>query len=160
MDIDLLIYLLLCKRTVTSLAIMMAYIDEWPLLVLCPASLRHTWPAEIEKFLPSLPHSSIYVVSGFDDSDFYSNPNKRARIKIVVATYSLLQNRSAAARVLKEFQFKCIIVDESHNLKERNSQRCKLAMPLCKGKILGMRLIKLSFCLADIQSTHITLLSC
>jgi len=117
-------------KTVTSLAIMLAYKSEWPLLILCPASLRYTWPAEIEKFCPELPHSAVYVVKGFDDCDFYSNPNKRARIKIVVATYSLLQNRSAAARVLQEFRFKCIIADESHNLKEKTSQRCKLAMPL------------------------------
>ena len=117
-------------KTITSLAVMTHHIASWPLLILCPASLRHTWPAEIEKFLPSLPTSSVYVVSGFDDADFYSNPNKRNRIKIVVATYSLLQNRSAAGRVLEDFHFRCIIADESHNLKERTSQRCKLAMPL------------------------------
>jgi SWI/SNF-related matrix-associated actin-dependent regulator 1 of chromatin subfamily A len=49
------------------------YIKEWPLLILCPASLRHTWPAEIEKFVPSLPASAVYVVSGFKDADFYAN---------------------------------------------------------------------------------------
>ena len=117
-------------KTVTSLAIMCAFLQEWPLLVMCPASLRYTWPAEIEKFLPSLPTSAIYVVSGFDDSDFYSNPHKRNRIKIIVATYSLLQNRSAARVALDQFNFRCIIADESHNLKEKNSQRCKFAMPL------------------------------
>ena len=35
-------------KTVTSLAIMTYYMKEWPLLILCPSSLRHTWPAEIE----------------------------------------------------------------------------------------------------------------
>ena len=35
-------------KTVTSLAIMAKYRDEWPLLILCPASLRHIWPNEIE----------------------------------------------------------------------------------------------------------------
>jgi SWI/SNF-related matrix-associated actin-dependent regulator 1 of chromatin subfamily A len=80
-------------------------------------------------------------VKGFDDCDFYSNSIKKSRIKIVVATYSLLQNRSAAARVLQQFNFKCIIADESHNLKERNSQRCKLAMPLLKN---ATRLLLLS----------------
>ena len=41
-------------KTITSLAIMLAYErnGEWPLLILCPASLRYTWPAEIEKFVP------------------------------------------------------------------------------------------------------------
>jgi SWI/SNF-related matrix-associated actin-dependent regulator 1 of chromatin subfamily A len=117
-------------KTVTSLAIMLAFKAEWPLLILCPASLRYTWPSEIEKFYPWMPHSDVYVVKGFDDCDFYSNPHKRERIKVVIATYSLLQNRSAAARVLQQFKFKCVIADESHNLKEKTSQRCQLALPL------------------------------
>ena len=117
-------------KTITSLAIMMHYRKEWPLLILCPASLRHTWPGEIERFIPSLSPQAIYVVSGFDDADFYDNAKKRNAIQIVVATYSLLQARSAAAKVLEQFQFQCVIADESHNLKQRSSQRTKLALPL------------------------------
>mmetsp|Transcript_34297 Transcript_34297/g.82616 ORF Transcript_34297/g.82616 Transcript_34297/m.82616 type:complete len:1136 (-) Transcript_34297:436-3843(-) len=117
-------------KTITSLAIMTHYIDEWPLLILCPASLRYTWPSEIEKFLPGIPSTSVYVMQGFDDADVYENPLKRKKVKIVVATYSLLQNRAAAARCLDQFNFKCIIVDESHNLKQKKSQRTALALPL------------------------------
>jgi len=130
-------------KTVTSLAIMAHYrtLGDWPLLILCPASLRHTWPNEIEKFMPALPPSSIYVVSGFDDADFYDNPQKRAKIQIVVATYSLLQTRSAAAKTLEQFAFQSVICDESHNLKQKNSQRTKLAMPLLQN---AKRLVLLS----------------
>lgn len=129
-------------KTVTSLAIMAHYRStDWPLLVLCPASLRYTWPGEIEKFMPSLPASSIYVVNGFDDADFYENEAKRNKIQIVVATYSLLQARSAAAKTLEQFRFQSIIVDESHNLKQRTTQRTKLALPLLDG---AKRLVFLS----------------
>jgi SWI/SNF-related matrix-associated actin-dependent regulator 1 of chromatin subfamily A len=118
-------------KSITSLAIMAHYRStDWPLLILCPASLRHTWPSEIEKFVPSLPPSSIYVVSGFDDADFYENEAKRKKIQIVVATYSLLQTRSAAAKTLAQFKFQAIIADESHNLKQKNSQRTKITLPL------------------------------
>jgi hypothetical protein len=117
-------------KTVTSLAIMLHYQQEWPLLILCPASLRHTWPQEIERFLPHIPPSATYIVQGFDDADFYDNEYKRKKIKIVIATYSLLQTRSAAAKVLEQFQFQCVIADESHNLKQRTSQRTQLALPL------------------------------
>lgn len=120
-------------KTITSLAIMCHYMSEWPLLILCPASLRYIWPNEIEKFLPGLPPSSVYVVQGFDDADFYANEQKRKKIKIVVATYSLLQKRSASARCLQDFKFQCVIADESHNLKQKDSQRTKLAMPLLQG---------------------------
>jgi len=114
-------------KTVTSLAIMLRYQHEWPLLILCPASLRYNWPTEIERFAPTIPSSAIYVVSGMDDAAF---EKRRTSLKVVVATYSLLQQRSTAAHALQQMQFQCIIADESHNLKERTSQRCQLAMPL------------------------------
>ena len=142
-------------KTVTSLAIMAHYRSEWPLLILCPASLRHMWPAEIEKFLPSIPPSAVYVVSGFNDIGFH----QRRDIQVVVVTYSLLQTRSAVAQVLLPpnknsnsnknkgiqkknnsvnddddnshvFPFRCVIADESHNLKQKNSQRSQLALPI------------------------------
>ena len=117
-------------KSITSLAIMSHYISEWPLLILCPASLKFIWPTEIEKFIPSLAPKNIYVVQGFDDADFYDNAHKRKDIRIVIASYSLLQKRSASARCLQQFQFKCVIADESHNLKTKGSQRTKLALPL------------------------------
>jgi SNF2 family DNA or RNA helicase len=128
-------------KTVTSLAIMLHYSNEWPLLILCPASLRFTWPNEIEKFIPHIPSSAVYVVQGFDDADFYENHRKRQRIQIVVATYSLLQKRSAAARTLQQFHFQCVIADESHYLKEKNSQRTQLALQLLQN---AKRLLLLS----------------
>ena len=52
-------------KTISSLAIMSSYQqNEWPLLILCPASLRYTWPAEIEKFLPWITPQSTHVVRG------------------------------------------------------------------------------------------------
>ena len=121
-------------KSVTSLAIMAHYRQEWPLLIFCPASLRHTWPGEIEKFLPAISPNSVYVVSGFNDIGFA----KRRDVQVVVATYSLLQSRSAVAQLLlnpdvdEGFHPKCIIVDESHNLKQKNSQRSKIALPILK----------------------------
>lgn len=120
-------------KSITSLAIMCHYIQEWPLLILCPASLKHIWPNEIEKFIPGLSVNSVYVVQGFDDVDFYQHEQTRKSIKIVVASYSILQTRSASARCLQTFGFRCVIADESHNLKQKNSQRTQLALPLLQG---------------------------
>ena len=120
---------------------------EWPLLILCPASLRYTWPAEIEKFCPSIPASAIHVVRGKDDVEFATKIkkwrdvatdkmtkeghfNKQPPIQIVIVTYSLLQDRFQVANILKSCNFQCIIADESHNLKQMSSQRCQLALPL------------------------------
>jgi SWI/SNF-related matrix-associated actin-dependent regulator 1 of chromatin subfamily A len=66
------------------------------------------------------------VAAGFSDIGF----TKQKDVRIVVVTYSLLQNRSAVAKVLEDQRFKCIIADESHNLKSKNSQRSKLILPI------------------------------
>jgi len=153
-------------KTLTSLAIMLAYQTEWPLLILCPASLRYTWPTEIEKWCPWIPSQSIHVVRGADDVHFarqierWRNQRhqasrcseednmagakkqpKKCPIQIVIVTYSLLQNRFQIANVLRDCEFECIIADESHNLKQLSSQRCQLALPLLQG---SNRLVLLS----------------
>lgn len=116
-------------KTVTSLAIMAYYENEWPLLIICPSSLRYIWPSEIEKFFPSILPQSVYIVTGFNDIDFIKRIDT---IKIVIITYSLIQNRSTVCHTLlnNECQFKCVIVDESHNMKQKTSQRTKLLMPI------------------------------
>mmetsp|Transcript_57836 Transcript_57836/g.62483 ORF Transcript_57836/g.62483 Transcript_57836/m.62483 type:complete len:1089 (-) Transcript_57836:1165-4431(-) len=128
-------------KTIEALAIMSHYISEWPLLILCPASLKYIWPNEIEKFIPSLKPKNIYVIQGFDDADAFDNVHKRKQIRVVVASYSLLQKRSASARCLQQFKFQCVIADESHNLKQKDTQRTQLALPLLQN---AKRLVLLS----------------
>src|SRR6056300_1422603 len=131
-------------KTISSLAIMSAYQqNEWPLLILCPASLRYTWPAEIEKFLPWKTPQSTHVVRGADDVTFAAeivkwrkkqgeqqlnnNDNKRKKkppYQIIICTYSLLQSRWVVSKALLNCNFQCVIADESHNLKDNKSQRC------------------------------------
>jgi len=125
------------SKTVTSLAIMAKYESEWPLFVICPASLRYTWPGEIERFFPSsLPASSIHVVAGFQDVDW----SKRLAtagggggpIRVVVLTYSLFQNQSAVRHLFPTLDVKCVIVDESHNLRAMKSQRTQALLPVLR----------------------------
>ncbi|KAL7452364.1 hypothetical protein ACHAWC_004087, partial [Mediolabrus comicus] len=139
-------------KTISSLAIMSAYQqNEWPLLILCPASLRYTWPAEIEKFLPWITPQSTHVVRGADDVTFAAEivkwrkkqreqqlnnndnkPKKKPPYQIIICTYSLLQSRWAVSKALQNCNFQCVIADESHNLKDNKSQRCQLALPIMK----------------------------
>jgi len=126
-------------KTITSLAIMSHYYGEWPLLIICPASLRFTWASEVEKFFPLLNPSSLYCVQGLTDTKFLHNSS----LKVLILTYSLLRNDSVVCAKIKELEtpFKAIICDESHNLKEKTSQRCTHITPILKS---ATRLMMLS----------------
>ena len=117
-------------KTVTSLAIMAHYTHLWkPLLIICPPSLRYQWPAEIEKFLPSIPSSSVRVIQSFADVSWTSDPT----IKVLVLTYSLLRSKpSALGTALAARSFPCVICDESHHLKTHDSQKTQHTMLLLK----------------------------
>ncbi|KAL7563289.1 hypothetical protein ACA910_016649 [Epithemia clementina (nom. ined.)] len=95
-------------KTVTALAIASYYYEqdpsEWPLLIFCPASLRYTWPSEMEKFWPSLPPSAVHVVVGFSDVSWMEKVAS-GQVKVVILTYSLMQNRSAVAQCLLQHVF-------------------------------------------------------
>lgn len=41
--------------------------EEWPLLIVVPASLRLVWAEELEKWLPHLRPSCIHVIEGKED---------------------------------------------------------------------------------------------
>lgn len=100
------------------------------MLVVCPASLRFQWPCEMERFLPQLPCTAVYVCAGFQDVGFLHNNVVKSGVRVVVVTFSLLQKRSAVAHAVQEANFRCVIVDESHNLKQPNSQRTELLLPV------------------------------
>ena len=51
-------------KTVQAIALASCYEDEWPLLVVVPASLRLVWAEELERWLPHLRPSSIHVIEG------------------------------------------------------------------------------------------------
>ena len=41
--------------------------DEWPLLVVVPASLRLLWAEELERWLPHLRPKSVHIIFGKTD---------------------------------------------------------------------------------------------
>lgn len=55
-------------KTVQAIALAACYrCDSWPLLVVCPASLRLVWAEELEKWLPDLPPGSIHIINDKTD---------------------------------------------------------------------------------------------
>ena len=142
-------------KTVQAIALLAAYRDDWPALVLCPSSLRDTWAAALDTWLPPSmrpPGGPRVVLTGSGVGEACreagacrgahggsgggasggggdNQTHVRAPPGIVVLSYALL---TKAAHVLGGARFGFVVADESHYLKDRKAQRTAAAAPLIR----------------------------
>ncbi|KAF5796880.1 putative DNA helicase chromatin remodeling SNF2 family [Helianthus annuus] len=97
-------------KTLQAIAIASCFMNEGPILVVCPAILRYTWAEELEHWLPSCLPSDIHLVFGH-----VNNPANLARPpKVVVISYTMLNHLKKS--ILKQ-KWALLIVDESHHVR-------------------------------------------
>ncbi|KRZ72534.1 SWI/SNF-related matrix-associated actin-dependent regulator of chromatin subfamily A-like protein 1 [Trichinella papuae] len=111
-------------KTVEALAVASYYRNEWPLLVVCPSSMKYTWVEEIENRLPFVNSNQIVVLNTGRDS--LPNPSD---CSVLIISYDFMVNQSEAMIGRK---FSIVILDESHNIKNFRTQRYKVATKLLK----------------------------
>jgi len=71
-------------KTVQALGIADYYRETWPLLIVCPSSMRYPWEEAIHKFLPSVnPFTVVVVTTAHDD---YLDA------QVVIISYDLLKS--------------------------------------------------------------------
>ncbi|GAB4813573.1 hypothetical protein N2152v2_000619 [Parachlorella kessleri] len=125
-------------KTVQAIALAACYQEEWPLLVVAPASLRLVWAEELEKWLPQLRPSTIHVIEGREGR--VAPPNLPL---VTITSFEMMQRltcegckqrgqekqglcanagrRCAGAQLcMAAMGWKVIIVDESHQLRTSN----------------------------------------
>ncbi|XP_031566922.1 DNA annealing helicase and endonuclease ZRANB3-like [Actinia tenebrosa] len=116
-------------KTLQAISIAYFYKDEWPLLIVVPSSMKYPWIEEIEKWITDLEPGDINLIrSGTDISNIPTS-------KISILGYGLCGDRRSSkllVNAMKKQQFKVIILDESHYLKNRNAGRTKLLHPIAK----------------------------
>eukprot|EP01025_Chloroclados_australasicus_P045835 TRINITY_DN5044_c0_g2_i3.p1 TRINITY_DN5044_c0_g2~~TRINITY_DN5044_c0_g2_i3.p1 ORF type:complete len:882 (-),score=96.13 TRINITY_DN5044_c0_g2_i3:228-2489(-) len=114
-------------KTVQALTIMGCYEDDWPLLILCPSSMRLVWLGQMDTWLPqhlrpSETGSKVLVWLISSSADISKVPRLTADQRLVVITsYKMVQKIPSEVMNL----FRCIVVDESHNLKNPRAQQTK-----------------------------------
>ena len=84
-------------------------------LIVCPAVVKLNWRAEINKWL----EATVEVVSGREGDIVYAN--------YTVINYDIIHDR---LEQLRFEDFDCIIFDECHALKNKDSKRTKAALSL------------------------------
>uniref|UniRef100_A0A8R1XZJ4 SWI/SNF-related matrix-associated actin-dependent regulator of chromatin subfamily A-like protein 1 n=2 Tax=Onchocerca TaxID=6281 RepID=A0A8R1XZJ4_ONCVO len=119
-------------KSIQALGIARYFKCDWPLLIICPSSVKFSWLNQFESFLPNV-DEIVTIEKGSD-----CLPLKRTKQTVVIMSYDLMVSKQSH---LIEYDFKAIIFDESHRLKDRNAQRTKVATNIAKK---ALRVILLS----------------
>ena len=104
-------------KTLQAIAVASFYRQDWPCLVVMPASMRWTWALELEKWLDELRPGDVKVVRNMEDTDDIE------AAKFVLCTYDLLARSAVLQKGLHAVNFGVCIVDESHYCKNKDTKR-------------------------------------
>eukprot|EP01133_Synstelium_polycarpum_P018237 gene18237-21819_t len=115
-------------KTIQALAIASYYKSHWPILIVCPSSLVPNWAKEVERWFPDLMGHVAMITSS----------DRRADSLINIISYGLVSKMYETELVPREF--KSIICDESHYLKNPNSKRTAAALKLIKSATIRILL--------------------
>ena len=113
-------------KTLQAIAIAAHYRQDWPMLVVCPASMKYTWASELEKWLPELEPGEVNMIKTRNDCGNLGCP-------VSICSYGLWVNNSPLVEAILKQQFEVVVVDESHYLKNATTLRSKLLEPVLDG---------------------------
>lgn len=101
-------------KTLQSICISALFPEQWPILIVCPSSVKKMWSNEYIKWL------------GYDKGKISIIDGKKTLIKdINIVSYGQVHK-------VESYPFNFIICDESHSIKTYNSKRTLTLSPLLK----------------------------
>ncbi|XP_065856526.1 protein CHROMATIN REMODELING 19 isoform X2 [Euphorbia lathyris] len=113
--------------------------DPGPHLIVCPASLLENWERELKKWCPSF---SVLQYHGANRAAYSKQLSSMAKagmpppFNVLLVCYSLFERHSAQQKddrkLLKRWQWSCVLMDEAHAMKDRNSYRWKNLMSVSR----------------------------
>ncbi|KAK6047424.1 helicase protein [Cooperia oncophora] len=123
-------------KSVQALTLARYYKSEWPLLIICPSSVKTAWKMvpKINKFLPII--QKIFLIEkGSDPLPTARTSNTGcffvsiSIVQIAIMSYDLMVLKK---KELEELNYYVIIFDESHLLKDNKAKRTQVAHSLAK----------------------------
>ncbi|KAM1064815.1 hypothetical protein ACFX15_019889 [Malus domestica] len=113
--------------------------DPGPHLIVCPASVLENWERELKKWCPSF---TVLQYHGAARSAYSKELNSLSKaglpppFNVILVCYSLFERHSAQQKddrkILKRWQWSCVLMDEAHALKDKNSYRWKNLMSVAR----------------------------
>ncbi|KAK9080210.1 hypothetical protein SSX86_001886 [Deinandra increscens subsp. villosa] len=122
-------------KTIQAIAVAACVRESWPVLVLTPSSLRLQWASMIQQWL-AIPSSDILVVlssySGSNKGGFtIIRSNTKGNIRLDglfnIVSYDAVPKLHD---ILMSSDFKVVIADESHFLKNAQAKRTSASLPI------------------------------
>ncbi|CAB3376895.1 Hypothetical predicted protein [Cloeon dipterum] len=108
-------------KTIQALAVANYYKEDWPLLIVCPSSVRFSWAESFRMWLPSVPWHEVVVMT--NGKEFVADA------RILIISYDLLTRQKD---MLEKMKFGVVIMDESHSVKNTKSKRSEAAGKLVR----------------------------
>ncbi|CAA7037933.1 unnamed protein product [Microthlaspi erraticum] len=113
--------------------------DPGPHLVVCPASVLENWERELKKWCPSftvLQYHGAARAAYSRELNSLSKAGKPPPFNVLLVCYSLFERHSEQQKddrkVLKRWRWSCVLMDEAHALKDKNSYRWKNLMSVAR----------------------------
>nr|XP_019701689.1 protein CHROMATIN REMODELING 19 isoform X2 [Elaeis guineensis] len=113
--------------------------DPGPHLIVCPASVLENWERELRRWCPSF---SVMLFHGSGRTTYSKELSSIGKaglpppFNVLLVCYSLFERRSAQQKddrkALKRLKWSCVLMDEAHVLKDKNSFRWKNLMSVAQ----------------------------
>ena len=109
-------------KSIQAIGISLLFKENWPVLIICPSSLKLVWRDEILKWIPDINKDKINIQIFKSGKDQFKNGEK-----FYIMSYDLTIKLEEK---IKNKNFNFIIADEAHYLKSPDAKRTKCLMPI------------------------------
>ena len=94
-------------KTIQAIALCRLYKEDWPVLVICPGSIKYSWKSEIIKWLEIKNEHKVQVINSSNDTIY-------SKASFYIVSYDLVRR---ITKVIKKIGFNFVVIDECHCIK-------------------------------------------